>query len=144
VPEPIKQVEAALVVPESHLTEAQARRLAAYSPGGATLLEARLAATRERLDRAPDERYAIELFVTDNADPARMERFLLRARDMVALDEVLVIPMHRGANQYRLRVALGDFPSRDEALEARRRLPPRYLKVFAASLLSFADLRGEI
>ena len=150
--EPIKQVEQAVdaappeppPAPKPHLTEEQARRLDGYSPRGEALLESRLAAARERLDRAPDERYAIELFVTDNADPARMERFLLRARDMVALDELLVIPIQRSARRYRLRVALGEFSSREEALEAQRRLPPRYLKVFTPSLLSFAELRGEI
>jgi hypothetical protein len=152
VVEPIKQVEqvvdplppAPAHEPKPHLTEEQAGRLAGYSPRGEELLESRLAAARERLDRAADDCYAIELFVTDNADPARMERFLLRARDMVALDELLVIPMQRSANRYRLRVALGEFSSREEALEAQRRLPPRYLKAFTPSLLSFAELRSEI
>jgi hypothetical protein len=65
--EPIKQVEqiqepppAALPPPpETYLTDEQARRLAGYSPQGEQLLESRIAAARERLDRAPDDRYAI-------------------------------------------------------------------------------------
>jgi hypothetical protein len=137
-PVPVKQVE-----PEKLLSESQAGRLAKYSPGVQPLLRERIAATQQRLDRVPDERYAIELFVTDNTDPARMERFLARARDLVPLEEVMVIPMMQGREQ-RLRVAFGEFGSREEALEARRRLPQRYLSVFTTSLRSFAELRGQI
>jgi hypothetical protein len=43
-----------------------------------------------------DGSYAIELFNTDNADPARMERFLLRARELVRLEELAVIPLAAG------------------------------------------------
>ena len=125
------------------LTPAQARRIEGYSTAGQQLLGQRLAATREVLERAPDERYAIELFITDNIDPARMERFLRRARDMVALDEVFVIPMGGGA-QLRLRVVYGEFESREEALKAERRLPPKYQQVFETSPRSFAELRGQI
>ena len=95
------------------------------------------------LERAPDERYAIELFITDNVDPARMERFLRRARDMVPLEEVFVIPMS-GGGQYRLRVVYGEFESREAALEAERRLPPKYQQAFETSPRSFAELRGQI
>jgi MSHA biogenesis protein MshM len=95
------------------------------------------------LERAPDERYAIELFITGNADPARMERFLRRAREMVPLGEVFVIPM-AGGGQYRLRVVYGEFESREEALEAERRLPPKYQQAFETSPRSFAELRGQI
>ena len=49
------------------------------TPAGQQLLAERLAATRELLERADDERYALEFFLTENADPGRMERFLLRA-----------------------------------------------------------------
>lgn len=126
----------------------QQRRFAGYSPARQPLLAARLSATRETLERAPDERFAIELFITENTDPARMERFLLRARDMVRLDNVFVIPMASGTAasgaQYRLRVVYGEFASRDEALEAARRLPPKYLEAFNALPRSFAELRSQI
>ena len=36
---------------------------------GQRLLDQRIAATREVLERAPDERWSIELFTTDNTDP---------------------------------------------------------------------------
>jgi type II secretory pathway predicted ATPase ExeA len=139
-----KEVEPPQVEPlPPLLTPAQARRIEGYSTAGQQLLGQRMAATRAVLERAPDERYAIELFVTDNIDPARMERFLRRARDMVALDEVFVIPMGGGA-QLRLRVVYGEFESREEALKAERRLPPKYQQAFETSPRSFAELRGQI
>lgn len=129
--------------PPSRLNEAQASRLAAYSPGRQPLLGERLAATRDLLARAPDDGYAVELFITENSDPARLERFLLRARELVRLEDLAVIPMAENG-QYRLRVVYGDFPSREAALAAQQRLPPRYQNAFQTSPRSFAELRGQI
>jgi type II secretory pathway predicted ATPase ExeA len=127
----------------SGLNPEQAGRLERYVTGGQRLLAERIAAAREVLERAPDEGYSIELFITDNSDPARMERFLLRAREYVPLRELFVIPME-SASQYRLRVIYGEFSSRDEAAAAEKRLPPRYQQAFRTSLRSFAELRGQI
>jgi len=128
---------------QAHLSPDQADRLARYPAGGHRLLAERIAATRAVLERAPDEGYSIELFTTDNSDPARMERFLLRARDFVQLDELFVIPVG-DAGQYRLRVLYGEFASRDEAAAAGKRLPPRYLEAFRTELRSFGELRRQI
>ena len=125
------------------LTPMQTKRLLAYSAHGQKLLSERLAATREVLDSAPDDAYSIELFITDNPQPERMERFLLRARDLVPLSELFVIPMP-GAEGTRLRVVYGQFQSADEALEARRRLPPRYQQAFHTSARSFGELRKQM
>jgi MSHA biogenesis protein MshM len=141
VPETVPPPEEAPPVPQ--LSEEQARRIGGYSPGRQKLLAERIVAARELLERAPDEGYAIELFVTDNPDPARMERFLQRARDLVPLSEVFVIPMS-AAGQYRLGVVIGEFGSRDAALEAARRMPPKYQSAFRAAPRSFAALRGQI
>jgi type II secretory pathway predicted ATPase ExeA len=129
--------------PPRQLSAEQQRRLAGYSAGGQQLLRSRIAATRDLLDRAPGERYSVELFITDNTDPARMERFLLRARELVPLERVFVIPM-TSAGSYRLRVIYGEFETREEALEAERRLPPRYQQAFRAAPRSIAELRGQI
>jgi len=129
--------------PPSRLSEAQAGRLAGYSAARQPLLTGRLAAARELLGRAPDESYAIELFITDNTDPARMERFLLRARELVRIEDLAVIPLASGG-QYRLRVVYGQFESREAAREAEKRLPPRYQDAFQTSPRSFAELRGQI
>jgi MSHA biogenesis protein MshM len=131
------------VPPEPLLNPTQRRRLDGYSAGGQKLLSERLVATRELLEHAPDEAYAIELFVTDNPEPARMERFLLRARDLVPLAELFVIPMS-GAPATRLRVVYGTFDNAEEALQARRRLPPKYQQAFRTSPRSFAELRKQM
>ena len=128
---------------EPLLSTNQRRRLQAYATAGYKLLSSRLAATRELLERAPDDGYALELFVTDNPEPARMERFLLRARDMVPLDDVFLIPM-AGAGNARLRVIYGSFATPAQALEAERRLPPKYQQAFRVSPRSFGELRKQM
>ncbi|HEX2199587.1 MAG TPA: AAA family ATPase [Burkholderiales bacterium] len=139
-----KAVEIRPAPPPAPLLEPdQVRRLGGYSPGPQRLLAERIAATRQVMQTSPDGHYALELFVTENTDPARMERFLLRARDMVPLEDVFVIPMAEG-KKYRLRVVLGDFPSLDEALEAEKRLPPKYQDAFRTEPRSFAELRSQI
>ena len=139
-PEPGKPPPAPLLGP------GQLRRLTAYSPAGQKLLAERIAATREILEQAPDERYSIELFTTENPDPARMERFLMRARDWVPLGELFVIPMASGSQvqSYRLRVVLGDFENREKAMEGAKRLPPKYQQAFRTAPRSFNELRSQI
>jgi len=139
-PEPEPEPEAE---PEPQLSAEQMRRLAGYSAASQPLLAARLAATLGLLQRAADERFAIELFITENTDPARMEGFLARAKQMVLLEELYVIPV-AGGGQYRLWVVFGDFGSRDEALAAGRRLPPRYQQAFRAAPRSFGELRRQL
>jgi type II secretory pathway predicted ATPase ExeA len=130
-------------VRKEQLNPNQLRRLERYSPAGQKLLAERLAATRELLQRAPDGHYAVELFVTNNTDPARMERFLVRARDLVPLEDLYVIPLPGGA-PHRLRVVFGAFENRGQALDAGKRLPPKYQQAFRTSPRSFAELRGQI
>jgi len=129
--------------PPQYLGPDQEQRIEGYSAGRQKLLAERIAAAREVLERTPDERYSIELFITENSDPARMERFLNRAKDMVPLEELYVIPM-AGPGQYRLRVVYGEFANREEAAAAGKRLPPKYRQAFRAAPLSFAELRGQI
>jgi len=144
-PEPVKELAAdpPKPEPEPHLTAEQLRRLSAYSPGGQKLLAGRLTASLERLEQADDERYALELYVTENSDPSRMERFLSRARDLVPLEQVMIIPV-AASGQVRLWVLYGDFASREEALAAARRLPPRYQESFRVAPRSFGELRRQL
>jgi type II secretory pathway predicted ATPase ExeA len=128
--------------PAPLLSQNQRKRLQAYATRGQKLLSERIAATRELLERAPDDGYAIELFVTDNPEPARMERFLIRARDMVPLSDVYLIPMGPGGP--RMRVVYGAFDSERQAEEAERRLPPKYQQAFRTAPRSFAELRKQM
>lgn len=107
------------------------------------MLRERLAATRARLETEPDGSYSIELFVAENSDPSRTERFLVRARDLVPLPELLVIPVATGS-RYHLRVAYGVFASRESAIDAARRLPPKYQNAFQPEVRSLAELRASI
>jgi type II secretory pathway predicted ATPase ExeA len=140
--EAIAEAEAA-EARELLLSPSQRRRLQAYSTAGHKLLSERLAATRELLERAPDDGYAVELFVTENPEPARMERFLLRARDMVPLSELFLIPIG-GSGAQRLRVVYGSFDSARQAQEAGHRLPQKYQQAFRTSPRSFAELRKQM
>jgi MSHA biogenesis protein MshM len=142
-PAPVTEIQQPDPPPEPLLRPDQVQRLSGYSPAGQRLLAERIAATHELLERVPDEQFAIELFITDNTDPARMERFLMRARGLMPLGELFVIPVARGG-QYRLRVIFGEFPSRAAAIEAGKHLPPRYQQAFRAAPRSFAELRGQI
>jgi len=138
--------QVALEWPPTRLAPGQVRRLHAYPTNGQRLLAERLAATVELLARADDRHYALELYTTENSDPARIERFLTRARDLVPLDEVFVIPLadtDKGGG-WRMRVVVGRYDSREQALEAARRLPPKYQRAFHAAPRTFAELRADL
>lgn len=141
---PSGQIAAAPSVPAPLLSAEQSRRLDGYAAGRNPLLRERLAATREKLATEPDPNYSIELFLADNSAPERTERFLLRARDLVPLQEVYVIPVASGPGRYKLRVTYGIFASREAAAEAAKRLPPKYQNAFKFELRSLADLRSAI
>ena len=127
----------------SRLGPEAASRLAAYRPGGNKLLKERIKATRARLEREPDGSYSIELFSSDNIDPGRVERFLIRAKALVPLDDVYVLPQSSGGKQ-RIRVTYGGYPDRDSAAQAAERLPPKYKEAFQRELRTFAELRESI
>ncbi len=118
-------------------------KISAYSVGNNKLLKQRVEATLTRLKQEPDASYSIELYTTDNSDPDRMERFLIRARDMVPLEDVYVLPESNGKG-YRLRVTVGRFADRAAAAEAVEHLPPKYKQAFQTELRSFAQLRENL
>ena len=125
------------------LEREQIVRLGGYSAGRNPLLQARLEATRERLETEPDGRYSLELYITENSDPARVERFLMRARDLLPLDELFVVPLEVGG-RYRMWAFYGVYPDRASAREAAQRLPPKYQQAFRPYPRSFAELRRAL
>ena len=142
--EPVAAAPAEPAKPPAPLLAAeQLRRLDGYAAGRNPMLRERLAATREKLAGEPDGHYSIELFVAENSEPARTERFLGRARELVPLSEVYVIPVATGS-RYFLRVVYGMFDSKEAAADAAKRLPPKYQNAFRFELRSLAELRASI
>jgi septal ring-binding cell division protein DamX len=129
--------------PAPLLAPEQVRRLGGYAAGRNPMLRERIADAREKLESEPDTSYSIELFVAENSDSARTERFLARARELVPLSDVYVIPVATGA-RYFLRVTFGIYATKEAAAEAARRLPPKYQNAFRFELRSFAELRAAI
>jgi type II secretory pathway predicted ATPase ExeA len=129
--------------PAPLLSPAQEQRMAAFDNHGQRLLGERIGAARRLLARAPDNGFSLQLFLTDNTDPVRMERFLARARALALLADIYVIPV-AGKQHYRLRVIYGKFADRASAVQAGRRLPPKYRQAFHARPRSFAELRRRI
>ena len=139
----VPAVAAATAAPRALLQPEQLSRLAGYSAGRNPLLRARLEATRARLEAEPDERYSIDLYISDNSDAARVERFLMRARDLVPLDEVFVVPVESGG-RYRIWALYGVYPDHEAARQAAQRLPPKYQQAFRTEPRSFAELRRAL
>jgi MSHA biogenesis protein MshM len=127
----------------ARLLPKQIERIEAYSTGGMALLGERIAAAREALQTAPDEALTIELYRTLNTDPARIERFLIRARGLKTLPGVYVIPLTRSPPT-RVWVVYGVFATRAEAEDAVRNLPQPYHQDFPLTLRAFAELRGAL
>jgi hypothetical protein len=140
---PPPAAEAPKPAPAPMLAPEQLRRLSGYAPGGARLVRERITATLERLEREPDPSFSLELFRTANSEPARMERFLLRARELVPLEDLLMIPMRTG-DRYVIRVTYGAYADRDAAVQAAAHLPPKYRQAFQPEPRSFAELRGPL
>ena len=121
----------------------QIERIDAYATGGQPLLGERIAAAREVLQTAPDDALTIELYRSLNTDPARIERFLIRARGLETLPTLYVVPLTRSPRT-RVWVVYGAFATREQAEEALRRLPQTYHQDFKLTLRRFAELRGAI
>jgi hypothetical protein len=152
VPAPVAPVQAApapapaavpVAPPPPRLEREQVLRMAGYAAGRNPLLHDRLEATREKLDAAPDGHHSIELYLSNNSDPDRVERFLMRARDLVPLEDVYIVPVESGG-RYRIWALYGDFAGEEQALQAAMRLPPKYQQAFPLAPRSFAELRRAI
>src|SRR5205807_7873979 len=63
---------------------------------GYKLLEQRVEATMKLMGTLDKNQYTIQLFWTDNVQPDRMERFLIRAEKSVNLSDLYVHPENNG------------------------------------------------
>jgi septal ring-binding cell division protein DamX len=121
----------------------QIQRIETYSTRSQPLLVERIAATRDVLQTAPDSAYSVELYLTQNTDPARIERFLRRARTLVLLSDVYVIPL-TDRKPTRVWVGYGVYGTRAEAEAAAQGLPSKYKKAFDTVVRDFAELRRSL
>ena len=96
------------------------------------LLKQRLAATQTLLAEHGAGSASILLFTTDDAQPARMERFLTRANGLEKLAEIYLLPTRINGND-GFRVLYGTYPSAEAARAAIPQLPHRYQKAFVAT-----------
>jgi len=142
-PVPAAPATVAPPAPASLLQREHLARLAGYSAARYPLLSARLEATRARLDTEPDSHYSVELYLSDNSDPARVERFLIRARDLVPLEQVYIVPLE-GGGRYRIWALFGVFSDQEAARRAALQLPPKYQQAFRPEPRSFAELRRAL
>ncbi|MEW5708465.1 MAG: AAA family ATPase [Pseudomonadota bacterium] len=108
---------------------------------GYALLGQRVAAARELLETRPGESYSVQLFLTNDIRPARMERFLQRARELIDLDRIYVYPTRTGG-QPNFTVLYGSFDSREEGLAALDRLPPGYRSEFAPIVRRLEEVKA--
>jgi septal ring-binding cell division protein DamX len=69
-----------------------------------------------------------------------MERFLIRARNLVDLSNLYVHIVKNG-DKAKFRVTYGAYPSRDDAAAAITQLPEKYQSAFHPELFTFADFR---
>jgi MSHA biogenesis protein MshM len=108
--------------------------------GGEKLLGQRVEATKRMMAQTDKNYYSIQLFVTDNIQPDRMERFLVRAQNLVDLSDLF---MHSVNNegQAHFRVTYGIYPTRDEASKAMDELPQKYRTAFTPELYTLGELR---
>lgn len=102
----------------------------AATPALPPLLKTRLAATRTLLTRADKGAFSIQLYYTDDSSPARMERFLSRAKVAGTLEEIYILPLKLG-NKDGYRVVYGNFPDESTTRAAIQELPQRYQNAFA-------------
>jgi len=142
-PVPAAPAPVAPPAPASLLQREHLARLGGYSAERYPLLRERLAATRARLESEPDDHYSVELYLSDNSDPARVERFLIRARDLVPLEQVYIVPLE-GGGRYRIWALFGVFADQEAARRAALQLPPKYQQAFRPEPRSFGELRRAL
>jgi MSHA biogenesis protein MshM len=140
---PASAAPASTPVVAAGLLPTQIQRFDAYATGGMRLLKERIAATRNMLQTTPDGAFCVELYISDKTDPARVERFLMRARDLVPLSEIYIVPL-TATKPTRIWVVYGVYRTRAAAEEAARRLPPKYQKAFPLTVRDYAELRQPL
>ncbi|WP_177171871.1 AAA family ATPase [Nitrosovibrio tenuis] len=106
---------------------------------GYALLEQRVEATTKSMATVDKNQYTIQLFSTDNVQPDRMERFLVRAQKLVDLSDLYVHTVNDG-EKAKFRVTYGIYPDRNQAAAAINELPQKYQSSFHPEPSTWGDL----
>ena len=96
------------------------------------LLTQRLEAAQNMLARH-DNSVSIQLYYTESVRPARMERFLQRAKNLGVLNEIYILPI-KIKDKEGFRVLYGSYPNIESARAGIKQLPKRYQSAFASTL----------
>jgi type II secretory pathway predicted ATPase ExeA len=103
------------------------------------LLKQRVEATLGAFSKADRNLYTILLYTTSNAQPDRIERFLVRARALVDLSNIYVYPFSRDKTGFI--VTYGLYPDEYEASMAVAGLPEKYQTAFDPELRTLSELK---
>lgn len=125
--------------PAAERQRAEPSDLATVNVAGFELLGQRIEAARTVLGSAAEGNLSIQLFLTDDVRPARMERFLQRASRLVNLADIYVYPTRMGGH-LKYRVMYGLYASREEASAAMAGLPQKYKTAFKPDLRYVNDM----
>lgn len=106
---------------------------------GHKLLQERVEAAKKMMSATDSSYFSIQLFITNDVQPARMQRFLIRANSLVKLSDLYVYPEKSGG-QTRFRVMYGIYPARDQAVAALAQLPQKYKTAFRPEMRSLVEL----
>jgi len=103
------------------------------------LLKQRVKATLGVFSKEDRNLYTILLYITNNAKPDRVERFLVRARALVDLSNIYVYPFSRDKTGFI--VTYGLYPDEYEASMAVAGLPEKYQTAFDPELRTLGELK---
>jgi len=110
-----------------------ARSLSVTAPKYDSLLEQRHAATKTMLSQIGKGGVSIQLYYTNDIRPARMERFLIRAKKAGTLSDIYIVPI-RINRKNGFRVLYGAYTNDAAARIGIKKLPKRYKDAFALTL----------
>ena len=113
--------------------------IAGVDLGEYKLLKQRVEATLGAFSKADRNLYTILLYTTSNAQPDRVERFLVRARALVDLSNIYVYPFSRDKTGFI--VTYGLYPDEYEASMAVAGLPEKYQTAFDPELRTLGELK---
>ncbi|MGH8751856.1 MAG: ExeA family protein [Burkholderiales bacterium] len=122
-------------------TKTQPQQIAKASVESYPLLQQRINAAQAAFAQADPGNFTLQLFLTDDERPPRIERFLTRAEKMVNVEDIYVYPVRIGGLP-RYRVFYGFYPGWQEASAAMKNLPSKYAETFKLKVFPVGDIRN--